>query len=56
VDIRDAFERAVWTAVEAGLAILVITDVATVKAAAVAMVAALIAALKTFAKTKIASS
>lgn len=55
MDIRDAFERAVWTAVEAGLAVLVIADVETIKAAGIAALAALIAAAKAFAKSKISS-
>ena len=46
VDWGDWFERTVWTAVEAGLAILVVTDVSSLKAAGTAMAAAAIAGIK----------
>jgi hypothetical protein len=49
----DWIERSVWTAFEAGLAIIVITDVSTWKAAGTAAVAGLIAALKTLAKARL---
>ena len=56
MDLRDALERAVWTAVESGLAVLVITDLTTLKASCVAALAALVAAAKSFAKSKLADS
>ena len=46
-------ERAVWTAVEAGLAVLVLTDVSTLRACGVAALGALWAAVKAYAKTRI---
>jgi hypothetical protein len=52
-DWGDWFERTIWTAVEAGLAILVVTDVSSLKAAGVAAIAAGIAALKSLAKARI---
>jgi hypothetical protein len=52
-DWGDWIERSVWTAFEAGLAIIVITDVSTWKAAGAAAVAAGIAALKTLAKARL---
>lgn len=52
-DWGDWFERTIWTAVEAGLAILVVTDVSSLKAAGVAAAAAGIAAIKSLAKARI---
>ena len=53
VDWGDWFERTVWTAVEAGLAILVVTDVSSLKAAGTAMAAAAIAGIKSLARAKL---
>jgi len=55
VDMKDAVERAVWTAVEAGLAVLVIADVSSWRAAGIAALAAAIACVKAIAKSKIRS-
>jgi hypothetical protein len=49
----DWLERSVWTAVEAGLAVMVVTDVSTWKAAGAAAMAAGIAAVKTLAKARL---
>ena len=53
-DWGDWIECSVWTEVEAGLAILVVTDVSSFKAAASAAAAAGIAALKSLAKQRLA--
>jgi len=50
----DWLERSVWTAVEAGLAIMVVTDVSSLKAAAAAAAAAGIAAIKSLAQQRLA--
>jgi len=52
-DWGDWIERSVWTAVEAGAAVFVLTDVGTWQAAGAAAGAALIAALKTLAKARL---
>ena len=52
-DWADWIERSVWTAVEAGLAVFVITDVSTWQAAGAAAAAAGIAAVKTLAKARL---
>jgi|TARA_B100000902_G_scaffold393610_1_gene448193 hypothetical protein len=56
MDYRDIIERAVWTALQSFLAVFSITDLATLEAASVAGMGALISALKTVASTKLASS
>ena len=56
MDYRDIMERAVWTALQSFLAVFSITDLATLEAASVAGMGALISALKTVASTKLASS
>ena len=53
MDWGDWFERTIWTAVEAGLAILVVTDVSSVKAAGTARAAAGIASLKSLANARL---
>lgn len=53
MDWNDAVERAVWTAVESGLAVLVVTDWSSWEAAGVAAAASLIAALKAFARAQL---
>ena len=53
MDWGDWFERTIWTAVEAGLAILVVTDVSSVKADVTAMAEAGIASLKSLAKARL---
>jgi hypothetical protein len=50
----DWIERSVWTAVEAGLAIMVVTDVSSIKAAGAAAAAAGIAAIKSLAQQRLA--
>ena len=52
-DWADWIERSVWTAVEAGLAVFVITDVSTGQAAGAAAAAAGIAAVKSLAKARL---
>jgi|TARA_B100000586_G_scaffold63613_2_gene44015 hypothetical protein len=52
-DWTDWVERSVWTAVEAGLAVMVVTDISTWKAAGAAALAAGIAAVKTLAKARL---
>jgi len=52
-DWTDWVERSVWTAVEAGLAVMVVTDISTWKAAGAAVLAAGIAAVKTLAKARL---
>lgn len=49
----DWIERSVWTGVESALAVVVVTDVSSLKAAATAFAAAAIAALKTLAKARL---
>lgn len=51
---RDMLERAGWTAAEAFLAVIVVTDVNSLKAAAAAGVAAGISVVKTYAKERAA--
>ncbi len=53
MDWNDALERAVWTAVESGLAVLVVTDWSTWEAAMVAASASMIAAIKAFARARL---
>lgn len=50
---KDIIERTFWTAVQAFLAVWVMTDVSSLKSAAVAAGAAVIAVLKALAATKI---
>lgn len=50
---KDIIERTFWTAVQAFLAVWVMTDVSSLKSAAVAAGAAVIAGLKGLAATKI---
>ena len=52
-DWADWIERSVWTAVEAGLAVFVITDVSTWQAAGAAAAAAGIAEVKTLEKERL---
>jgi hypothetical protein len=52
-DWTDWIERSVWTAVEAGLAVMVVTDVSSMKAAGAAAAAAGIAAVKSLAKQRL---
>lgn len=49
----DWVERSMWTGIEAALAIVVVTDVSSLKAAVTAFAAAGIAALKTLAKARL---
>jgi len=53
MDWNDALERAVWTAVESGLAVLIVTDWSTWEAAMVAASASMIAAIKAFARARL---
>lgn len=50
---KDIIERTFWTAVQAFLAVWVVTDVSSLKSAGVAAAAAVIAAIKGLAATKI---
>ena len=52
-DWADWVERSVWTAIEAGLAVMVVTDVSSLKAAGAAAAAAAIAAVKSLAKARL---
>jgi|SaaInlV_130m_DNA_3_1039695.scaffolds.fasta_scaffold79944_2 hypothetical protein len=54
MDYRDVVERAAWTAVQAFLSVLVLTDVASIEAALVAAGGALISAVKTVAAARLA--
>ncbi len=49
----DWIERSVWTGVQSALAVVVVTDVSSYKAAVTAFAAAGIAALKTLAKARL---
>jgi hypothetical protein len=46
-------ERSCWTAVQSFLAVFVVTDVSTLRSAAIAGVAALISAVKTLAQERL---
>jgi hypothetical protein len=50
---KDIIERTFWTAVQAFLAVFVITDVSSLKSAGVAAAAAVIAAIKGIAASKV---
>lgn len=50
---KDIMERVFWTAVQAFLAVFVVTDVTSAKAAGVAALAAAISAVKGLAATKV---
>lgn len=50
---KDIIERTFWTAVQAFLAVFVITDVSSLKSAGVAAAAAVIAAVKGLAASKV---
>lgn len=52
---KDMAERAGWTAVEAFLAVWVVGDVASLKAAGIAAAAAGLTVIKTYAKSKVAA-
>jgi hypothetical protein len=51
--VRDAAERALWTGVQTGLGVLVVTDVSTVRTAVVAAVGAVLSVVKSFAKDRL---
>ena len=53
MDYKDIIERAIWTGVQSFLAVFSITDLATLEAASVAGMGALISALKTVATAKL---
>jgi len=53
MDYRDLFERAVWTAVEAFLGVLVVTDLSSWEAAAAAGAGAAISVVKTAAQHRL---
>jgi hypothetical protein len=53
--IKDTLERAAWTFAQSFLGVFVVSDLASVKAAAVAGMAAAISVAKTFVKGKVAS-
>lgn len=50
---KNLIERAAWTFVEGFLAVLVVSDLASVEAAAVAGLAAALSVVKTYAKDQI---
>lgn len=50
---KDIIERTFWTAVQAFLAVFVVTDVSTAKSAGVAAIAAIVAAVKGIAASKV---
>lgn len=52
-ELRDLVERAAWTFVQAALAVLVVGDTATYKAALVAGVAAVLSIVKTHAQHRV---
>lgn len=54
MDYQDVAERAAWTAVQAFLSVLVLTDVASIEAALVAAGGALISVVKTVAAARLA--
>jgi hypothetical protein len=53
---KDVLERTFWTAVQAFLAVFIVTDVSSLKSAAVAAAAAVIAAVKGIAASRIGDS
>ena len=53
--IKDTLERAAWTFAQSFLGVFVVSDLASVKAAAVAGMAAAISVAKTFVKGKVAA-
>jgi hypothetical protein len=50
---KDLIERVVWTAVQAFLAVFVVTDINSAKAAGIAAAAAALSAIKGVAATKV---
>lgn len=50
---KDILERTFWTAVQAFLAVFIVTDVSSLKSAGVAAAAAVIAAVKGVAASKV---
>lgn len=50
---KDVLERTFWTALQAFLAVFVVTDVSTAKSAGVAALAAAIAVIKGFAASRV---
>ncbi len=55
-DVLDAAERTVWTFVEAFVAVFVVTDLASSKAAGIAALAAAVAVVKSFAAKRLTGS
>lgn len=53
--IKDILERAAWTFAQAFLGVFLVSDLASVKGAAIAGLAAAISVAKTFVKGKVAS-
>tara|TARA_Y100000310_G_scaffold282922_1_gene304524 strand:+ start:68 stop:232 length:165 start_codon:yes stop_codon:yes gene_type:complete len=53
---NNMLERAAWTAAQAFLAVFVISDLASTKAAVVAAVAAALSVLKTFVRDKVGAA
>ena len=53
--LKDTLERAAWTFAQAFLGVFLVSDLASVKSAAVAGVAAAISVAKTYVKGKVAS-
>ena len=54
--VKDALERAIWTAAQAFLAVFTVGDMASAKAAGIAAVAAGISALKSILATQVGDS
>jgi|TARA_Y100000310_G_scaffold303173_1_gene341264 hypothetical protein len=52
---NNMLERAAWTFVQAFLAVFVVSDLASVKSAAVAGLAAALSIVKTFARDKVSA-
>lgn len=51
---RDMFERAAWTMAQSFLAVFVVSDLASARAALVAGLAAALSVIKTYAKDRVA--
>ncbi len=50
----DMFERAAWTFAQAFLAVFVVSDLASVRSAAIAGIAAALSVIKSYAKGRVA--
>jgi len=52
--VSDMFERAAWTFAQAFLAVFVVSDLASVRSAAIAGIAAALSVIKSYAKGRVA--